>query len=128
MLYGIAVNKNDLFAVVGYGQGINNAGFQQTAYGKRDTVYVTIRNAFDGAIYYWTINHITTSPSDFTNNSGSFTILQESGSFTIKPVADSLNEGTETFTISIRDSSITGSVLATSSIISLADTSRFPLF
>ena len=72
--------------------------------------------------YYWTI----TNSSDFGTASGSFTITSNSGSFSVTPTADSTTEGSETFTASIRTGSISGTVVATSSAVTINDTSTTP--
>jgi Concanavalin A-like lectin/glucanases superfamily len=82
--------------------------------------------------YYWTLNNASTVNADFTNLSGSFTttgtISITTGSFTISPIADSLTEGFEFFTISVRTTSTTGPIVATSNIISITDTSFNPTY
>jgi hypothetical protein len=69
--------------------------------------------------YYWTV----TNSGDFGTSSGSFTITGNSGSFSVTPTADTTTEGAETFTVSVRSGSISGTVLATSSSITINDTS-----
>jgi hypothetical protein len=73
--------------------------------------------------YYWTINNTTTSNADFSAVSGSFTITSNSGSFSVTPTADVTTEGAETFTASIRSGSISGTILKTSSSVTINDTS-----
>jgi len=68
--------------------------------------------------YYWTV----TNSGDFGTTSGSFTITNNYGVISVTPTADATTEGSETFTVSIRSSSITGTVLATSSSITINDT------
>jgi hypothetical protein len=72
--------------------------------------------------YYWTV----TNGGDFGTASGSFTITSNSGSFSVTPTADLTTEGSETFTLSIRSGSITGTVLQTSESITINDTSTLP--
>ena len=76
--------------------------------------------------YYWTINHTTTNSSDFSANSGSFNISNNSGSFSISPSADNTTEGAQTFTVSVRSGSTSGTVLITTSSITVNDTSLYP--
>lgn len=90
------------------------------------TINVTTSNITDSTTLYWTINHTTTSSSDFSINSGSFSIVSNSGSFSVGPLADQVTEGAESFTVSIRAYSTTGTVLATSSSITINDTSTTP--
>jgi hypothetical protein len=75
------------------------------------------------ALYYWTVNNVTTSNTDFGAVSGSFNITSNNGSFSVGPIADTTTEGAETFTVSIRSGSISGTVLATSSSVTINNTS-----
>ena len=75
-------------------------------------------NIPDGT-YYWTV----TNGSDFGTANGEFEIASNSGSFTVTPTADETTEGAETFTVQIRSGSITGTILATSSAVTINDTS-----
>jgi hypothetical protein len=68
--------------------------------------------------YYWTIEDNTVEFSIF---SGSFTITSNSGSFSVTPTADGITEGAETFTASIRSGSTSGTVLATSTSVTIND-------
>ena len=77
--------------------------------------------------YYWTVNNVTTSGGDFSAASGSFSITSNAGTFTVTPVADVTTEGAETFTVSIRSVSISGTILATCSSTTVNDTSTAPL-
>ena len=85
------------------------------------TINVSGTNIIAGT-YYWTV----TNSGDFTTSSGSFSIAGNAGSFTITPTDDYSTEGSETFTVSIRSGSIGGTVLATSSSITINDTSLTP--
>ena len=76
--------------------------------------------------YYWTVNNVTTSGGDFSSASGSFSITSNAGTFTVTPVADLTTEGAETFTVSIRSDSISGTILATCSSTTVNDTSITP--
>jgi hypothetical protein len=64
-----------------------------------------------------------TNSGDFGTTSGSFSITSNSGSFSVTPTADFTTEGSETFTASIRSVSITGTVLQTSTSVTINDTS-----
>lgn len=70
--------------------------------------------------YYWTIE---TGAGEFSVTSGNFIITNNTGSFTVTPTADSSTEGAETFTVAIRSDSITGTILQTSSSVTINDTS-----
>jgi hypothetical protein len=74
----------------------------------------------DTTTLYWTVQ---TGAADFSITSGSFGISGDSGNFTVSPTADFATEGAETFTVSIRTDSISGPVVATSSEITINDTS-----
>jgi hypothetical protein len=78
-------------------------------------------NIVDGT-YYWTV----TNTGDFGTSSGAFTITSNSGSFNVSPTADSSTEGSESFTASIRSGSTSGTVLQTSSSVTINDTSTTP--
>ena len=82
-------------------------------------------NILDGTILYWTINHITTTSADFSSTSGSFTINSDTGSFNIATIADSLTEGEETFTVSIKK--VDDTIVATSNSVTINDTSTTPI-
>ena len=69
--------------------------------------------------YFYTV----TNSGDFVTSSGSFTITSNSGSFSVTPTADSTTEGPETFTASIRTGSTSGTIVATSSSVTINDTS-----
>ena len=92
--------------------------------GSAGTFNVTTTNVADSTTLYWTI---ATNAGDFATSSGSFTITSNAGSFTVTPAADATTEVTaETFTVSIRTGSIAGTVVATSSAVTINDTSQTP--
>jgi hypothetical protein len=72
--------------------------------------------------YYWTV----TNSGDFGTANGEFEITGNSGTFSVTPIADVTTEGEETFTVSIRSGSISGTVLQTSDSITINDTSLAP--
>ena len=90
------------------------------------TFNLNTTNISNGTILYWTINHTTTTSADFSATAGSFTINSGTGQFDITPNPDSLSEGAETFTISIRTVSTSGTVVATSNSVTINDTSTTP--
>jgi hypothetical protein len=97
------------------------------------SIIFTASNLGPDGTYYWTILNISTSTADFYTSSGSFTISGHTGSidngtgtFTINTVADSLTEGAETFQVQVRSGSTSGTVLATSSTVTVNDTSLTP--
>jgi hypothetical protein len=73
--------------------------------------------------YYWTIQD---NISDFDTSSGEVTITDNAGSFTVTPSADATTEGSETFTVSLREGSIAGIILANSTSVTINDTSLDP--
>jgi hypothetical protein len=91
--------------------------------GSSGTFNLDTTNISNGTTLYWTINHVTTTSADFSATSGSFTINSNTGSFSIETIADSATEGGETFTVSIRTDSTSGTVVAISSSVTINDTS-----
>jgi len=90
--------------------------------GSTATLNVTTTNLGSGTLY-WTINNVSTSNADFSAYNGSVTITGDAGSFTVGPIADTTTEGAETFTVQLRTGSISGTIVATSSSITVNDTS-----
>lgn len=82
-------------------------------------VAVDSQNLPDGTTLYWSAS----SPNDVTPSSGSFVINSDAGSFSLAVRNDLTTEGTETFTVSVRSVSTTGTIMATSSPITINDTS-----
>ena len=87
------------------------------------TFNIVTANVANGTVLYWTILNNTTTNADFSATSGSFTITSNAGSFTVTTIADESTEGAETFRIEIRTGSVSGSVVITSSQITINDTS-----
>ena len=90
--------------------------------GSSATFEVGGTNIADGT-YYWTIE---TNAEDFATASGSFSITSNTGSFSVVPTEDTTTEGEQTFTVSIRSVSTTGTVLVTSDPFTINDTSLTP--
>jgi hypothetical protein len=86
------------------------------------TVNVTGINVPDGT-YYWTVSN----SGDFGTASGSFLMTSNGGTFSVTPTADVTTEGAETFTVSVRTGSTSGTVVATSRAITINDTSIAPV-
>lgn len=78
--------------------------------------------------YYWTVQNNTTANADFSAVSGSFTITSNVGSLSVTTVADATTEGAQTFSVAIRSGSISGTILQTSSLVTINDTSTAPSF
>ena len=85
------------------------------------TFNVATTNVTDSTTLYWTILNITTTSADFTATSGSFTITSNAGSFNITTINDGTTEGSETFQVQIRTVSISGTVVATSSTVTISE-------
>ncbi len=89
----------------------------------------TAANLGPNGTYFWSINHGSTAAADFTAENGSFTISgggaqdNGTGSFSVTTVNDYATEGAQTFTVSVRSGSVSGTVLATSSTVTVNDTS-----
>lgn len=94
--------------------------------GSSITFKVETSNVANGTTLYWSI----TNPEDFNlgsnTRSGGVIITDNTGSFTVTPTADAITEGAETFTASLRTGSTNGPVVATSSPVTINDTSLTP--
>jgi hypothetical protein len=88
---------------------------------------ITYNEVPNGTTLYWTINNSTTASADFLASSGSFTVNNRIGSFTVRALSDSLTEGNESFAVQIRTVSTSGNIVATSSTVTINDTSTTPL-
>ena len=77
-----------------------------------------------GTLYY----SINQNASDFGTSSGTFNITNNTGSFNVTPTADATTEGSETFTVNVRTGSTTGTIIGTSSTITINDTSLTPTY
>ena len=71
--------------------------------------------------YYW-----NTDTGDLDGFAGEVIITNNSGSFSVTPTADVTTEGAETFTATLRLGSVDGTILATSSSVTINDTSIAP--
>jgi len=89
--------------------------------GTQITVTVDTDGITDGTILYYTISGTlgTITAADFTDNSlsGSFTITNNSGSFTKTVASDGVVEDGEAFVVEIRQESITGPILDTTTSV-----------
>ena len=70
--------------------------------------------------YYWTIQ---TNAGDFTTTDGTVVVTSNSGTFGVTPTEDASTEGAQTFTVALREVSITGTILVTSAAVTINDTS-----
>jgi len=93
------------------------------------TFTVTTANVFDGTVLYWTILDITTEgAADLTPINGSVVITNNTADFIVSAIDDVLTEGSESFRCQLRTNSITGTVVATSDIVTIEDTSLAPTY
>jgi len=88
---------------------------------------VTTTNVDSGTTLYWTTNTVsgTVNASDFSDSatSGSFVITSGSGTVTRTLANDLTTEGSESFQLQIRTGSTSGTIVATSSTVTISDTS-----
>ena len=113
--------------VTGYGFGGTAISAEATVTptnlieGTQITVTVTTDGVSDGTTLYYTISGTlgTITASDFTDNSlsGSFTVNNDTGSFNKTVAADGVVEDGEAFVVEIRENSITGNILDTTSSV-----------
>ena len=96
-----------------------------TSINEGDTVTVTVNTTGipDGSTLFYT----TSITTDITPTSGSFTINSNTGSFSITASEDLLVENDETFTVSIRTTSITGSVVSTTDAVTISNTTSYAI-
>lgn len=74
---------------------------------------------------YWRVSSGTASTTaDFSSSSGTVTISGGVGNVSVPIIADSLTEGNETFVVQIAKDSSFGTIVATSSTVTIIDTSK----
>jgi hypothetical protein len=95
----------------------------QIAEGDTATFTITTTRVGNDTLY-WT-NSGTTSAADFDsgNNNGAILITNDSATKAFTLTMDHLTEGTETLVFELRTGSITGPIVATASVVVVADTS-----
>ena len=88
---------------------------------------VTTTNVTDGTTLYWSLAG-TAVADDFNPASltGSFTISSNSGTFTVTVATDTVSDNGETFTASVRTGSTSGTVVATSSQVTITNVPSSP--
>jgi hypothetical protein len=91
---------------------------------------VTTTDVANGTTLFWTTTGTNVNASDFTDSSvsGSFTINNNTATITRTLRNDATTEGAENFQLQIRISSISGTIVATSSIVTINDTSLTPTY
>ncbi len=115
---------------IGYGKVLTSYNItpNTSAVYEGGSVVFTIKTAGvpDNTVLYWTTSVIfgNVDASDFTDSaiSGSATITTNTATITRSLINDSVIEGTESFQIQLRKTSITGPIVATSSTITVSDT------
>lgn len=94
------------------------------------TFNVITTNVAPGTTLYWTVSGTNITVDDFVPGAieGSFTIDSNgNGSITLVIANDAVTEGSESFTMDIRTGSTSGSIVVTSSTVTIGDTSKTPL-
>ena len=98
--------------------------------GSSVTFTVTTTNVSDGTTLYWSLNTVsgTVNTSDFTGAAvtGSFSISSNTGSVALTLANDTTTEGSESFQLQVRTGSTSGTIVATSSTVTIGDTSLSP--
>lgn len=89
------------------------------AEGSSTTISVSSTSLPTGT-YFWTILNGTTTNADFTATSGSFNVFLNSGSFTVTAATLGGAESAEFFQVQIRVGSTSGTVIATTSSITIS--------
>jgi hypothetical protein len=94
--------------------------------GSSITFTVTTINVANTTLY-WAINGGSADPgADFSAYNGSFALTSGTGTFSVTPVADTLTEGSQTFSVGVRTGSVSGTEQATTGTITINDTSITP--
>jgi hypothetical protein len=88
---------------------------------------VNTTNVVNGTTLYWSAHGVSAADFSDGDTNGSFTISSNTGTATVRSISnDALTEGTESFYISIRTGSTSGSIVANSSSVTITDTSTSP--
>jgi hypothetical protein len=95
--------------------------------GSSITLNVTTKNVPDNTVLYWKINYNNSSsdPDFFTSVTGTTTIVNKVSTFSVTLESDLATEGSETFYVELRTGSITGTIVDSTDIITINDTSRY---
>jgi len=98
--------------------------------GSSVTFTVTTANVPNATTLYWSLNTVsgTINTSDFTGAAvtGNFTITSNAGSVVLALANDTTTEGSESFQLQVRTDSTSGTIVATSSTVTIGDTSLTP--
>ena len=92
---------------------------------------ITTTNVSNSTTVYWSTNAVSggqPTGTDFTDGvtSGTVTINNNTGTIARTLSNDLTTEGVESFSISLRSGSVSGTILATSGIVAIGDTSTTP--
>ena len=92
------------------------------------TFTTTTTYVANGTTLYWNFGNTETNASDYIENitSGSFTINNNSGSFTLTTRPDGVTEGVEQLIIALRTGSTSGTIVDRSNAMNIEDTSMTP--
>jgi hypothetical protein len=121
-----------------YGSGASVSSFTITAsttsVNEGDSVTFTINTSDSDGTLYWTLSTSDLTNSDFTSPAnavtlgGSVLITGNTGTVDFTLNADSSTEGIESFRLTLRRDSTTGTQVAQSSLITVNDTSQGPTY
>lgn len=85
------------------------------------SISVATTNVNDSTTVYWGISHGTTVDADFTATTGSLTIQNDAGTFTVTGVDSDSSESDETFTVKLYSDSARTDEVASTGTITLQD-------
>jgi hypothetical protein len=96
--------------------------------------FTVTTTGFGSGTLYWTLEAVSgtvnntdfSSPANAVTSGGSVTITSNSGTFSVTLASDATTEGAETFLARLRTVSTAGTIVATSSTITINDTSTTP--
>jgi hypothetical protein len=108
-----------------YNVSVNKTSINETT-DKTLTVTVTTTNVPNNTTLYWTFDGAYVVDYDFDFDNYFLVINNNTGTFTITAITDLETEENVTFTIKIRTGNTAGTVVATTSTITLNDTSITP--
>jgi hypothetical protein len=102
-----------------------------TSVNEGSSVTFTVRSISSSGTLYWTLEAVSgtvnnqdfSSPASAVSSGGSVTITNGSGSFSVTLNNDASTEGAETFRARLRTGSTSGTIVATSSTVTINDTS-----
>ena len=136
-----AVNSGDPNYFAGYG-GSNQDGLVVLSWapiysisssnssvneGSSVTITVTTTNVFNGTTLYWQSGSSTIGTStNISPYQGSVTINNNTATFNIAAIADSTTEGTQSFYVNLYKESAYTTLLSSTSVITINDTSQTP--